>query len=223
MEFNEEDYLMLSGVQHYFFCKRQWALIHIEQQWAENYRTTSGNIMHKRAHQEDSFELRGNLLTARGLRIFSRKLGVSGQCDIVEFHKCDDGINLRGYEGKWRIVPVEYKRGMPKEGQEDVMQLCLQAMCLEEMFLTNITGGFLYYGESRHRMAVEFTKDIREKLVSTIMEMHELYHRGHTPMVKTGKKCQACSLVEICIPKMQKLPTPTDYIRMHMNEKGEDK
>ena len=114
MEYNEEDYLMLSGIQHFAFCKRQWALIHIEQQWAENYRTTSGELMHKRAHQDDLFELRGDILTAHNLRVSSRKLGVTGQCDIVEFHRAKDGITLHNYEGMWNIVPVEYNAESPK-------------------------------------------------------------------------------------------------------------
>ena len=98
----EEDYLMLSGIQHFAFCRRQWALIHIEQQWAENYRTTAGELMHKKAHDEGSFEKRGNLLTVRGLRISSRELGLSGQCDVVEFHQNENGVELFGYEGKWK-------------------------------------------------------------------------------------------------------------------------
>ena len=130
----EEDYLMLSGIQHFAFCKRQWAMIHIEQQWAENYRTTAGEIMHKKAHDESAFEKRGNLLTVRGLRISSRSLGLSGQCDVVEFHQDENGIDLFGYEGKWNIVPVEYKRGTVKENNADELQLCAQAVCLEEMF-----------------------------------------------------------------------------------------
>ena len=111
--YQEEDYLMLSGIQHFAFCRRQWALIHIEQQWEENYRTTAGELFHKKAHSETSFERRGDILTIRGLRIASAKLGLSGQCDIVEFHRDDAGIQIRGYEERWNIVPVEYKRGKP--------------------------------------------------------------------------------------------------------------
>lgn len=109
MMYSEEDYLMLSGIQHFAFCRRQWAMIHIEQQWADNYRTTAGELMHKKAHDEGSFEKRGNLLIVRGLRISSHKLGLSGQCDVVEFHQNEDGVILFGYDGKWNPVPVEYK------------------------------------------------------------------------------------------------------------------
>lgn len=159
--YKEEDYLMLSGIQHFSFCKRQWALIHIEQQWAENYKTTAGELMHKKAHDENSLEKRGDLLIVRGLRIASHELGLSGQCDVVEFHQSEDGIDLFGYDGKWNPLPIEYKHGLPKENQADELQLCAQAICLEEMFQTNISAGFLYYGENRRRTKVEFTPDLR--------------------------------------------------------------
>ena len=119
MEYKEEDYLMLSGIQHYVFCKRQWALIHIEQQWEENYRTTDGMLMHTRAHDESLTEHRKNTIIVRGLKISSRTLGVSGQCDVVEFHQSSKGIQLNEEEGKWLVVPVKYKRGLPKEHGED--------------------------------------------------------------------------------------------------------
>ena len=106
---------MLSGIQHFEFCRRQWALIHIEQQWAENYFTTSGELFHKKVHDGENVEKRGNTLTVRGLRIASKKLGVTGQCDVVEFIKNKDGIELKKYDGKWKVVPVEYKRGKAKE------------------------------------------------------------------------------------------------------------
>ncbi len=117
---------MLSGIQHFAFCNRQWALIHIEQQWAENYRTTAGELMHKKAHEEGSFEKRGDLLIVRGMRIASHVLGVSGQCDVVEFHRSEEGIDLFGYAGKWNPVPIEYKNGTPKENNADELQLCAQ-------------------------------------------------------------------------------------------------
>ena len=200
----EEDYLMLSGIQHFAFCKRQWALIHIEQQWAENYRTTAGELMHKKAHDEGSFEKRGDLLIVRGLRIASHELGLSGQCDVVEFHQSEEGIDLFGYDGKWIPLPIEYKHGTPKENKADELQLCAQAACLEEMFQTSISGGFLYYGENRRRSKVEFTEDLRSEMRKTAQKMHEMFKRGHTPNVKTSKRCKACSLANLCLPKLQK-------------------
>ena len=215
----EEDYLMLSGIQHFGFCRRQWALIHIEQQWAENYRTTAGELMHKKAHDEGSFEKRGDLLTIRGLRIVSRELGVSGQCDVVEFRQADHGIDLFGYEGKWTPVPVEYKRGAPKEHQADELQLCAQAICLEEMFQTSISEGFLFYGENRRRSHVEFSDELRQNVRKMTKEMHEMFRRGYTPSVKPTKRCRACSLENLCIPKLQKARKVRDYIEESIKTK----
>ena len=208
----EEDYLMLSGIQHFAFCRRQWAMIHIEQQWAENYRTTAGELMHRKAHDEGSFEKRGDLLTVRGLRISSRELGLSGQCDVVEFRRDENGIELFGYDGKWEPTPVEYKHGAPKENNADELQLCAQAICLEEMFQAQIPGGYLYYGENRRRTYVEFTQEIREEVRRAAGEMHELFQRGHTPNVKPTAKCKACSLENLCLPKLQKTIKVRTYI-----------
>ena len=210
--YSEEDYLMLSGIQHFAFCRRQWAMIHIEQQWAENYRTTAGELMHKKAHEEGSFEKRGNLLIVRGLRISSHKLGVSGQCDVVEFHQNETGVELFGYDGKWNPVPVEYKHGAPKENMADELQLCAQAICLEEMFQTRIPDGYLYYGENRRRNYVEFTDNLREEVAKMTKEMHELFRRGYTPNVKPAKQCKACSLENLCVPKLQKVKKVREYI-----------
>ncbi|NCC02187.1 MAG: CRISPR-associated protein Cas4 [Clostridia bacterium] len=218
MAYSEENYLMLSGIQHFEFCRRQWALIHIEQQWADNYRTTSGELMHKRVHDEELFERRGTILTVRGLRITSARLGMSGQCDVVEFRQSKDGIKVQGYPENWLIYPVEYKRGVPKEGQEDELQLCAQAMCLEDMFLTEIKKGSLFYGEKRRRHEVIFTEELRQKVETICGEMHQLFERGYTPKVKITKKCNACSLNEICIPKLQKVSNVSDYISKSIGE-----
>lgn len=210
--YSEEDYLMLSGIQHFAFCRRQWALIHIEQQWADNYRTTAGELMHKKAHDEGSFEKRGNLLIVRGLRISSRELGMSGQCDVVEFHQDENGVELFGYDGKWHPVPVEYKHGAPKENNADELQLCAQAICLEEMFQTNIPDGYLFYGENRRRSHIEFADSLREEVKKTANEMHAFFQRGYTPNVKPAKRCKACSLENLCVPKLQKAMKVREYI-----------
>lgn len=217
MMYPEEDYLMLSGIQHFIFCRKQWALIHIEQQWAENYQTTAGELMHKRAHDEGSFEKRGDLLTVRGLRISSRELGLSGQCDVVEFHQKEDGISLFGYDGKWTVVPIEYKRGTVKEDHSDEAQLCAQAICLEEMFQTKIPEGFLFYGENRRRHHVEFTENLRQEVRKLTKEMHELFRRGYTPNVKYSKQCKSCSLKDLCLPKRQKGINVRTYIEQNIH------
>lgn len=214
--YSEEDYLMLSGIQHFAFCRRQWAIIHIEQQWADNYQTTAGELMHRKAHDESSFEKRGDLLIIRGMRISSHELGFSGQCDVVEFHRDESGVELFGYNGKWRPTPVEYKRGIPKENNADELQLCAQAICLEEMFQTKLRDGYLYYGENRRRSHVEFTDALREEVRETALEMHNLFRKGYTPNVKVTKKCKACSLENICVPKLQKAMCVRDYIRQEI-------
>ena len=161
MEYSEDDYLMISGIQHFKFCRRQWALIHIEQQWNENEHTVIGELMHKRAHDPYMTEKRKDLLTVRALPVSSRRLGISGECDIVEFHKVEDGIKLLGHRGQYKIYPVEYKKGRPKLTSEDKLQLTAQALCLEEMFSTSITEGAIYYGETKRRETVILDESLR--------------------------------------------------------------
>ncbi|MDD6572143.1 MAG: CRISPR-associated protein Cas4 [Thermoflexaceae bacterium] len=210
--YDEDDYLMLSGLQHFAYCRRQWALIHIEQQWAENERTVDGNLFHSTAHNSEKLEKRGDLIIARGLRIKSASLGVSGICDVVEFHKTPEGITLSSHEGLWQPYPIEYKKGEPKENNADELQLCGQAMCLEEMLLCSIPCGSLFYGENRRRMQVQFTDELRTQVKNMLSEMHELWKKGYTPKVKAQKGCNACSLKEICVPKLFKEQSVDKYI-----------
>ncbi|HHX57279.1 MAG TPA: CRISPR-associated protein Cas4 [Clostridiales bacterium] len=211
-EYNEEDFLSLSGIQHFEFCRRQWALIHIEQQWEENLRTVEGNLLHKNAHDGYSAEKRGDVIVSRGMPIFSRTLGINGVCDIVEFHKQDDGVEIFGREGKFKVLPVEYKRGEPKDNDVDVLQLAAQAMCLEEMLCCNIEYGSIFYGETRRRIKVKIDNDLRDKVKSKFKEMHEMYDRRHTPKVKPSKSCNACSLKDLCLPKLCKNKSAREYI-----------
>ena len=199
---NEDEYLMLSGIQHFAFCRRQWALIHVEQQWQENERTVEGNLLHRVAHDESKTEKRNDRITVRGMRIASRKMEVSGICDVVEFHADDSGITLHGWEGTWQPYPVEYKKGSPKDNDADILQLCAQAMCLEEMLCCEIPEGSLYYGETRRRQIVLFTQELRERVEKMFAEMHEIYRKGVTPKVKPSIGCNACSLKEVCLPKL---------------------
>lgn len=214
----EEDWLQLSGIQHFAFCRRQWALIHIENQWSENYWTVDGSLMHENAHDQGFKESRGDLLTVRGIAIHSHELGVSGQCDVVEFHKCHDGIPLKNREGLWLPYPVEYKRGKPKEGDADELQLCGQAICLEEMLCCDIPKGALYYGEPRHRLEVEFTEDLRKQVRDSLEEMHELYKKHYTPKVKPTKACSSCSIKDLCVPKLMRVKKVSDYLKSSMEE-----
>lgn len=218
MSIPEEDWLQLSGIQHFVFCRRQWALIHIENQWAENFRTVDGSIMHENAHDQGFRESRGDVLIVRGLAVHSAQLGISGQCDVVEFHRDPDGISLQGREGLWRPYPIEYKRGRPKEGQEDRSQLCAQAMCLEEMLCCAVREGAVYYGETRHRVVVQLDQDLRDQVRSSLTEMHELYKKRYTPKVKPSKACNVCSLKDLCLPKLMRAKRVSDYLTSAMEE-----
>ncbi len=212
MAFDEEDYLQLSGLQHFCFCRRQWALIHIENQWAENFRTVDGALMHENVHNQEFRESRGDLLIVRGLSVRSAELGVSGQCDVVEFHRDESGVPLRGRKGLWLPYPVEYKRGKQKENIADELQLCGQAMCLEEMLCCTIPEGALYYGEPRRRSIVALTPELRDRVRESLTEMHELYQRRSTPKVRPSKSCNACSLKELCLPKLMRNRKVSDYL-----------
>jgi CRISPR-associated exonuclease Cas4 len=211
----QDDYLQLSGIQHFAFCRRQWALIHIEEVWSENLRTVEGKILHERAHDPFFSEKRGELLITREMPIQSNEMRVSGKCDIVEFHADRDGITLHGRDGLWLPCPVEYKRGSPKVSDADRLQLCAQAMCLEEMLLCpEIETAYLYYGETRHRETVELEEELRETVRSMFSEMHEYYARRYTPRVKMTKACNACSLKDICLPRM---PQTGSSVRMYID------
>ena len=218
MIYQEEDFLQLSGLQHFSFCRRQWALIHIEKQWAENYRTVDGALMHERAHDRSLEGSRGDLLIQRGVSVYSAELGVSGQCDVLEYRRGTEGIPLPNRDGLWQPYPVEYKRGKPKEGDADALQLCGQAMCLEIMLCCDIPEGALYYGETRRRQVVILTPGLRAQVSEMLTEMHELYRRGYTPKVKPTKSCNACSLKELCLPRLLKSRSVAAYLKSAMEE-----
>lgn len=221
MEYKEEDFLLLSGIQHFSFCRRQWALIHIEQQWQENLRTIEGQILHEKTHDNTIKEKRGDLIISRGMAIFSRSLGLTGTCDVVELHRNPDGVNIFGRDGTYKPVPVEYKRGKPKEDESDMLQLCAQAMCLEEMLLCRIPEAFLFYGETKRRLKIILDDGLRVRVSTMVREMHQLYEKKHTPKVKASKACKACSLVEICMPKLCKNPSVSYYIKKNLLEVDE--
>ena len=218
MAYNEEDYLQLSGIQHFKFCRRQWALIHIENQWAENTRTVEGEAMHTNAHNADFREKRGELLITRDMRIFSATLGISGSCDVVEFRRNEAGITLPDYKGNWLPCPVEYKHGRPRQDTANELQLCAEAMCLEEMLCCEIKEGAIYFGETRQRLKVEFTAELRQEVKACLCEMHDLYKKGYTPKVKPTKACNACSLKEVCVPKLMRNKPVSSYIRERLGD-----
>lgn len=223
MEYREEDYLMLSGIQHFSFCRRQWALIHIEQQWDENLRTVEGNLFHQKAHDGYSSEKRKDVIISRGMPVFSRKMGVSGVCDIVEFHRDDEKeTSIYGREGKYLVYPVEYKKGQPKEEESDLLQMAAQAMCLEEMLACDITKGYLFYGEIRRRIEVVLDEGLRQRVSDSFAEMHQYFQRRFTPKVKRTKACNACSLKNLCLPQLMKDRSVKEYISRRIGEEEEN-
>jgi CRISPR-associated exonuclease Cas4 len=191
MHFEEDDFVMISALQHYVFCPRQCALIHIEQVWTESRLTAEGRLMHERVHEEGN-ESRGSVRITRGLPLRSARLGLVGVADVVEFHRQDKGI--------WHPFPVEYKRGKPKPDHSDTIQLCAQALCLEEMLSVSVPTGALFYGQTRRRLDVSFTDVLRNETERAAEEAHRIINSGMTPAPVYGKRCKNCSLVGQCLP-----------------------
>lgn len=219
--FSEDDLLPLSGLQHLMFCERQWGLIHIEQVWEENRLTAEGRELHRKVHDAGTAS-RSGVRTARGLRLRSLRLGLVGQADIVEFQPSSEGVSLPGDAGLWRPFPVEYKRGRPKADECDEVQLCAQALCLEEMFGLDIADGALYYGERRRRQPVEFRATLRQRTERLAARMHELYDSQIAPSAVYLPKCDSCSLIGACMPRtLAKPPGVVRYLARALAS-GED-
>lgn len=219
-QFAEDDLLPISGLQHLQFCPRQWGLIHIEQQWEENRLTAEGRVLHERTH-EPGTEARPGLVIARGLRLRSLRLGLTGQADVVEFQSAPEGVVLPGRNGLWRPFPVEYKRGKPKADSCDEVQLCAQALCLEEMFGARIEGGALYYGTNRRRQEVKFEGELRRRTEELAQRMQQLYSAGVTPPPVYSKKCESCSLYNRCLPRtVAKSGSVARYLASALKDEG---
>jgi len=227
MEYTSDDLLPLSGIQHFLFCRRQWALIHIEQQWQENALTAEGRIMHKRADDPFFTETRNGVVIARSVPVASYRLGLSGICDVVEFlpsppgplpqGEGSSGVKLPNREGLYLPAPIEYKRGKEKHDHSDEAQLCAQALCLEEMLSVAIPKGYIFYGETRHRVEIEFTTELRTLVQDMSAEMHNYFSRGYTPKVKTHKGCRSCSLADVCLPVLnEKVVAASKYIKQQI-------
>ena len=209
--YTEDDLLMLSALQHLLFCERQCALIHIEQLWFENRFTAEGRVMHDRVHSSGR-ESRGSVRIEFSVPIRSFKLGITGQADVVEYHLTDmQNVNIlnekRAMPGKRKVkkirlpFPVEYKRGKPKKDNCDRVQLCAQAICLEEMTGIAVPNGALFYGKNKRRQDVVFDETLRNETIDAAIRLHELVKSGKTPAPVYAKKCDSCSFFDICIPK----------------------
>ncbi len=203
MEFiGTEEYLSLSGIQHFAFCRRQWALIHIEQQWEENVLTFKGQELHKKTNDPFVVEKRGDKITARAVPIVSHQLRLYGVADVIEFKRSEKGVKLEGRNGLWRPQPVEYKVGKPKIDNWDMLQVCAQAICLEEMFDLTLDLAQIYYGKTRRRFDVPLDIGLRDETLKRTEEMHSFFAQGITPKATYRTACERCSLVRLCIPKL---------------------
>ena len=192
MMYQEEDFIQLSALQHYMFCPRQCGLIHVEDIWRDNLFTVLGGLFHEKV-DTDTYESRGNTRIVRGLRIHSRRLGLSGKCDVVEFYTDKNGIT--------QVIPVEFKVGQPKENDCDRVQLCAQVLCLEEMLNRPIHQGAFFYGKIRRRQVIEINQDLRQQTNSIIQLVHEMVRSGIVPAVRYSARCRNCSLLDVCQPK----------------------
>lgn len=210
---------MLSGVQHFKFCPRQWYLVYIEQIWQENELTTLGSILHERVHQPEQSQRRGSVVTLRSVPLASYTLGIYGFSDAVELHPATDAeaptFTHPKYPGRWEAIPIEYKRGRPKRHNADRLQLCAEAMCLEEAYGISIPLGYVFYGETKHREEVLFSAELREELRTTVEAMHEAFKsKAPLPAVYSAK-CRSCSLHDQCMPRVNQFGSASAYLREH--------
>ena len=202
-QYVEADCLPLSALQHLLFCERQCALIHLEGVWADTAFTVEGSHLHKKA-DDRGYESRGEVRSARGLPLRSLRLGLIGKADVVEFHRCGSdnpsAVPVPGIDGRWAPFPVEFKRGRPKRNRCDEVQVCAQALCLEEMLGVSIPEGALFYGQTKRRLGVVFDPDLRGETEKTVARLHGLIAAGVTPRAVRESKCDNCSLLNHCLP-----------------------
>ena len=200
--YSEDDLIPVSALADFTFCERRAALHFIERVWEDNLFTAEGTILHERVDDESASETRGNLRIARSVWLRSLVLGLVGKADVVEFHKTElGGVKLEGASGLWLPFPVEYKRGYLRPERSFEIQLCAQALCLEEMLGGNIPSGAIFYGKTRRRMDVVFDKALRTETEEAAKKVHKLIESGSTPPPEYSAKCKKCSLVELCLPK----------------------
>ena len=219
--YSDDDMLMLSGIQHYRFCPRQWALIHIEQQWDDNRLTMEGSLQHK--HVDDPFYRQkcGDFISLRSVSIASHELGLYGITDVIELHPADDTSNAithPRYPGYWQPYPIEYKHGKPKRNEVDEVQLAAQAMCLEEQYGIRIECGAIYYAEVRHRTEIHFSDYLRDIVKACSTDMHAIFASGRMPAIQRGKHCERCSLKNLCMPESADCTRVSYYLKKNLYE-----
>jgi CRISPR-associated exonuclease Cas4 len=213
--YTEEDLLPLSGLQHLTFCERRWALIHLEQQWEDNLFTAEGELLHEKAHSAE-VESRPEVLVRRTLPLHSFRLGLSGQADVVEFQPCapeQPGIVMPRRRGLWRPYPIEYKRSRDRGGSAYRVQLCAQALCLEEMLEIPVECGAVFDGRAHRRVEVTFDTALRGQVEQAAARMHAIQQSRKTPPpVYEKKKCEACSMRPVCLPTVAGPASATRYL-----------
>ena len=217
----EDEMLMLSGIQHYVFCPRQWALIHIEQQWEENKLTMEGSILHEKVDNPFYRQKNGDVITLRSVNVASRELGLYGITDAVELIPSDspeDAISHDRYKGYWKPYPVEYKRGHHKPDERDEVQLTAQVICLEEMYGINIPYGALYYNEVKRREVISISDSLRAITKQYAEAMHEIFKSGMLPEAVKAPHCKSCSIKDICLPEVANCSRVSTYLKGNLYE-----
>jgi len=189
----------------------------MEMEWNENVFTVEGKQLHELVHEQGT-NVRSGVRMARGLRLRSLTLGLYGVADLVEFHPNDDGVKLSGFPGQWLPYPVEYKRGRKRYDSADEVQLCAQALCLEEMLGVAVPKGAVYYGQPRRRTEIDLSYDLREDVARLCSQARELYVSGHAPSPRFGKHCSNCSLENICMPGITNSDKSSKYVAKLLKE-----
>lgn len=217
----EEELLMLSGIQHIAFCERQYALIYIEDQWQENVLTIQGHRLHERVDDPFESDKRNDIISLRAIYLVSYKLGLYGKADLVELIRCNESqgsLTLPHAHGFWKVKPVEFKRGKPKPDISDEVQLCAQAICLEEMYNVTIDEAEIFYGEPHRRKTFKLDENLRKITGNYASRMHQLFNSNITPKPNYLPKCRACSLIGICQPQtMQTQGKVKEYFDKNLN------
>nr|WP_315097584.1 CRISPR-associated protein Cas4 [uncultured Porphyromonas sp.] len=217
--YTEDEMFPLSGIQHYAFCPRQWYLIHVEQLWEENHLTAEGHLLHEKVHQPEESGRRGDAITLRSVPLASPSLGLYGYSDAVELHPASESEGAHfhhpKYPGEWEAMPIEYKRGRPKRTNADKLQLCAEAICLEEAYGIHIPRGYLFYGETKHREEVAFTAELRSDTYDASEQMHKLLATKSPVRADYAPRCRSCSLIDLCIPKISQLTPVSLYLRQY--------
>lgn len=221
MMYDDDQMLMLSGIQHYMFCPRQWALIHIEQQWGENRLTAEGQLLHQNVDNPAYRQKNGDVITLRAVHIASPTLGLYGITDAIELFPSEDPVDAithPRYPGYWKPYPIEYKRGHRKPDERDEVQLAAQVICLEEMYGIHIPEAALFYHETRHREIVRMDEHLRQLTYELSEAMHRTFESGGTPKAEERRVCKSCSLMDICMPELAKKISVASYLNKMLDE-----